>query len=889
MKKWGIGAVVLSIIVLSCFGVLAAFSYKSQNLTDVYSGGEYVSGTINISFSNENAHSIVTSNFKGNITLLDLLKNNNFIEGRDYNCSRAGCGIDYEKIADITASGIDIEEGSAKVIGFELKSPEQIDDLTKIRFSIASNAAKSCDRQIIADILDLGERFVQNSKNSGELCGDEIIGCFDSEASSDLAELGNSLYCENMTLPAAPAFKIGANVRNGTANANVKMSLYDFDMNSLGECTLPKNTQAIEKLGCVINYSLTDEKNMLVCISSDNEDSGYAIEMEQETPNCGTSVQGPPFNKDYNFFAQSMKFDAVGTMEINETTFEAINFGESLAGYASSYIGEKYQGNCSRGCIIPFKISGIDQHLNFGNVELKYVAGGQKGISSKIYALQKKDALLTSKTLTVDIGKAGFQIPITSNATKLYLYLNGNSILTNPVNIVVTPGFDFDVSPRTVLYGAETTFSATTGADVILSSWNFGDEQTATSNGKKIAHRYATYNPEGYTLEVELSRSDGTKAKRTFNLKVGGLNESVTALINEDENRIANVTRQMGSFSPALAESMKKELKIDEINAAISAARASLNNISLDEDYLNIIGELLKVDVPKAISVKEEGNALPLVVGFDSINVDQILEISAVQIESDAEKEQLKQVIVSWFENNYQATIDYKIISRTNDAGDEPILTYVKINVNPKGEGKGAYLILNYPRDSVNFLNNYSEKTTSSGVYIPMDGAANFEFTLSGEVDATNLGIYISPEASQVYESFGLAAGPQFSWGRFFFGMFLLLFAAFAVYIALQEWYKRRYESHLFKNQNDLYNLLSFISNSRKGNVKDEEIKKKLSASKWKGEQIDYSFRKIDAKRTGMWEIPIFRFFEKRKIEKELAKRQAPQINVKKEQGLLKS
>ena len=42
---------------------------------------------------------------------------------------------------------------------------------------------------------------------------------------------------------------------------------------------------------------------------------------------------------------------------------------------------------------------------------------------------------------------------------------------------------------------------------------------------------------------------------------------------------------------------------------------------------------------------------------------------------------------------------------------------------------------------------------------------------------------------------------------------------------------------------------------------------------RWKREQIIYAFKKLTGKRTGMWEIPIFRRFERKKIIKELKKR----------------
>ena len=90
----------------------------------------------------------------------------------------------------------------------------------------------------------------------------------------------------------------------------------------------------------------------------------------------------------------------------------------------------------------------------------------------------------------------------------------------------------------------------------------------------------------------------------------------------------------------------------------------------------------------------------------------------------------------------------------------------------------------------------------------------------------------------------------------------------------MQEWYKKKYESHLFKDKNDLYNIINFIYNSRMSGLSDKQIKVKLEDSGWAGEQVSFAFKKIDGKRTGMFEIPIFKIFEKRKIQQEIEKRQ---------------
>jgi len=91
----------------------------------------------------------------------------------------------------------------------------------------------------------------------------------------------------------------------------------------------------------------------------------------------------------------------------------------------------------------------------------------------------------------------------------------------------------------------------------------------------------------------------------------------------------------------------------------------------------------------------------------------------------------------------------------------------------------------------------------------------------------------------------------------------------------LQEWYKRRYESFLFKNPSDLYNILFFIKNGKNQKLDDSIINEQLKKAKWKNEQINYAFNKFYGKRVGMWEIPLLSWFEKRKIKKEMDIRNA--------------
>jgi len=81
--------------------------------------------------------------------------------------------------------------------------------------------------------------------------------------------------------------------------------------------------------------------------------------------------------------------------------------------------------------------------------------------------------------------------------------------------------------------------------------------------------------------------------------------------------------------------------------------------------------------------------------------------------------------------------------------------------------------------------------------------------------------------------------------------------------VVLQEWYKKKYENYLFKNKNDLYNMVNYVNNSKKRGLKNKEIADNLKKAKWSSEQVKYVMKKYAGKRTGMFELPLTKLMNK--------------------------
>jgi len=867
-KELGILSILaLSIILLGASS--ASFNFIGQNIKTNYLAGDTITGTINISFDKEPAGSQISSNFVGNISLLEFLRKNNLIPGIDYNCSIPNCLSGYSVKNEITS--LNLIENKPTLVGFKINGKNVI--IQGINLSISSDTPPACLRQILVNTLDKNEYFIQNPKYTTTACDVLYSGCFDSSLAASnyqLAAITNSPYCERLTLPPAAAYEFGSTVKNSTNGiSNLKIKLYDSSWTSISECGLPGHTKDTDDLKCIINFTNIKTSDFFVCIANEaGATTDYKIRSEQAGGICGTATVGSStFSNDFEIFAREMQFASVN-MDINDKSIPFV----SLVSYANDYITERYNADCLSDCIIPFEIVGKGQNLIFNSRQLGYKSEGISFTETKLYTLDEDDAKITSKPLNLNLEPAGLKIPLNiSGLMTLDLFIF-NKTASRPLfstNVSISPSFDFDLNPRFALIGIETGFNIIT-TENISSSWKFGDGTSGTSDTKNITHTYAKGGK--YDMEVELIKFDGTRAKKLFKILVGDPRESAMRLIERYDKRIANITDNINSLPEWIKLEVERQVDPIALNDTLSKIKGDFIVASKDEEYIGIVNALLALEVPEAISISRSGT-LPISVGYANIETSHIEDISAQEI---AEDEILKNNIVTWMDQNYETNISFEVYSKFTDGKESPIVTKFKADIKPRiSQTETTYFIINYPAEAARFVKAYGEKPVGSGTYIALSGTAEeIEFVLPSLVEVTSLGAYISPDLSRL-EGAGIIEliRERTRVGLLIFWLLVLLLVTLAAYVALQEWYKRRYEAYLFKNKDDLYNLVNFIYNSRAAGLKDVEIRKKLADNKWNGEQITYAFKKIDGKRTGMYEIPVLKWIEIRKVKQEIEKR----------------
>jgi hypothetical protein len=395
--------------------------------------------------------------------------------------------------------------------------------------------------------------------------------------------------------------------------------------------------------------------------------------------------------------------------------------------------------------------------------------------------------------------------------------------------------------------------------------------------------------------------SNSTQATRQFTIFIGNPKEIANATITAYKKRIPNITTQINSYPVWASAKLQSLLGLSNLTTKLNNIELDYNNATTEEEYRDIMLRILAINVPISVRTSDEADNLPLSVGYESINPNYIEQIT----NQDLNNADLIDQITGWMTQYYNPVISYKQIEVLTDSGSENIGTIFTIQTNPADiVNSEVYLVIGQDVENSGFYNgNYNVQSITSGVdYITLtDQPQTIEFFIEGENNAENLGAYISP----ALDTFGDIEAPSAEcnlnnicdsnedastcpedcskrWIKFTVILWVLLgLGGLVGYIILQEWYKRNYQKSLFPNSNDLFNLINFIYNARRSGLLDSEIKSKLREQKWSGERIRFAFRKIEGKRVGMLEIPIFTRKEHKEVIKQLAARQKNPIDAR--------
>jgi hypothetical protein len=855
-RGFGLGVLgIFAVFTILFFGILAslasAFETRDVEIDKTYGSDENLRGFFNISTSEDLASlmfkavfTMIFSSQDMGLSLKEVLEANNV----NYSCMPASCKDGYLLSNGLAEKRILTNVGEDKIVAFKIQGPGV--SFKSLAFSMFINNSLTCESPVKIDLLNnyIIDWKVENATK--DYSCNYRTGCFISGDSSDSVFINEKPYCEKISLPVSKKFRIGAWIKKGStqfSNDLIEMSLYSLESEWIASCNLPEPNVSGGGVGCEIEYENEKEKEVYVCINA-REDTDYAIKTEGEEP-CGFYSYIEEFNgnfvADYYIFVSTPKYDKIGEIKFSGLDYET---GE--------YIQQEYNNNCSEGCVIPVRlIPSFNGNVMIYNSSLNYVSETGVRVENKIYDTDSMPLRISSGKALINLETLGIKVPSSPGKYDLSLFLNESLIEEREIQVErfrVVQG----VYPRHVVLKNPTLFQIVLGKNVSISEieWNFGDGTILKTTSQKVMY---AYNFSGtYKLKVTLSATDGKSYSGEFNVSVSSAKEAVNYTLSSYQKSINSVDSKILGLLPSWCQRQVKERIIGNLTSQTISLMQMFGKAVSDSEYVAILDSLYSLKVPISIGISLQGGA-PYYVDYQDIDIEKLKKLGAG--EEDAEKERISR----WISENVDLRMEFKVMDAEYRGGKESIGTVFKIKILPKQEQDLKNFVVVEGQSS--FKPDSREQKVDGAFSIAYDDLRQreIEFLQYNVTDPSKLKVYISPVFSGLEgvrferkcnynNKCEKALGENTSNCRdckmrlIYLAIFGIAAFTLLCIVLMIIWYRKKYESYLFKEKKDIYNITSFIRTARKQGMQKGEIYKKLKKEGWNSEQVSYALMKVE-------------------------------------------
>ncbi|MEK6844925.1 MAG: PKD domain-containing protein [Nanoarchaeota archaeon] len=858
---------IIFIAIILIAGVFASYVFGNpkDSIQEKYSKGANIQGWINVSFQNEYANSIFSDSFGNSIELFDLLEtsaNSNL----DYTCAPSNCQSFYTKTAPATQKQIILGAGEEKIIGFVLN--DDMDSITNFSLTIISDAIKSNENQLKINLFNDLTNDVGNTKSyaqADEWSSPRDYSCFDSgepQIKEGGIKSGDNI-CQRATLQEAPGFSLGAWIKKESPSdsLNLKMNLYDIDLGEdVASCDLPSATTQEDGVYCDVNYLVTKQKDYYVCLSAESGTGTYKIKTYGfANDRCG--FKGFPGDEEiaaYKIFTQPRFFDAIGTLEI----LDELPAGDSISYSIGEYIENTYDNlSCGkRNCIVPIKlISNVQQTLTLSG-EIEYDAPYITGLGEKnIYDLSEEPGKITLSAKRIYLNDANFTVPNSVGEHTFKLFLGNAELLTKKIS--VNKGVEIlSINPVKTAAGFPTNFKVKTNANNITIAkykWDFDNDGTIDETTLDNIAKHTYILTGNYNLIISVEDSEGTSSSESFSIDVGSAKDILPDLIIKKQEDLLNVQGEISNYDLFSGSTIENVLNLSGMESNLQKINSKyllIKDSGTEQEFQELLVEFLEIELPKSISKTLDSAPLTFFPKKENIDLSVIETIAGGSYNADLEEKYLD-ALLTWDLNNAPAKISVKEYSANYDLGEEMLVKIFKLDIEDLGAQENFFVFAN-EMEGIGFKDDFSYDG-ENGYYSKEFTGGSIEFYTTEDINIEDLPVFISPslEKLNIDSSSGATpgeAGNKFKWIMFILIIIFVIILGIAVYFVLKKWYKEKYETHLFKNKNDLYNMVTFIQSSKQHGKDNQTISKDLRKSGWSSEQVNYVMRKYSGKNTGM-------------------------------------
>jgi hypothetical protein len=641
--------------ILLAFNLVAAeYDITDSSFGTVYPQNTYLSGWIDISFENQSLNSIFSDSLDNEISLEQMLnKSPNYI----YSCQNNNCEISYSSKNPSTTKSFSLGNDNEEFMGIVFTG--NIEEITSVKFNLSSNALESEENQIRIDILNDGKIDAGNTKVGTQISNKENYGCFDDDELLEEVNIGINTFCQKVELDEAPAFFIGAWIKEITSGEiNITMELY-YETVPIGSCLIDEDeiTTTGGEVFCRVDVPVVQKENYYICMSTEGTGEYKTIGYASTNPDNNCGFIGVPVKNEissYRIGAKGINYGPVGTIEISNN----LPNGDKISDLIEEYIEETYGSLDCTGisCQVPIRlISSTAQNININSIEIKYDKVGLPGIqSNNFYDFELEPGVINSNSQKLYLDNL-FKLSSEIEDFDYTLEFDGEEIFDDKLSI---KEISVMLYPLTAASNFPITFQISIYPEFEFSSykWDFGDGGIETSVGNQKSHTYTTIG--NYTLNVVAITKDNSEFSKSFEISVELPEKMINDLIKELENKISTLKQQMLLLGTFEKDQLYKRINLDEIELNLSYIKEDMKIANKDSEYKQIIDQLLLLKIPQSI-IQTSTNQIFFYPQKSNINLNILEEIT--QETSGVAEDTINSILI-WNQNNLNSKISMKEI-----------------------------------------------------------------------------------------------------------------------------------------------------------------------------------------------------------------------------------
>jgi len=536
------------------------------------------------------------------------------------------------------------------------------------------------------------------------------------------------------------------------------------------------------------------------------------------------------------------------------------------------YVNAKYGGDCSNGCIIPIRFtSGANnQVIKVSDISLSYIAGIST-TTTTIYDLTEAFPKISSEYQRLFLDRAGFSVPSDFESYNFSLKLNNQEVFSEEIEVKDVPIIK-SFMPTSIATAFPTVFRvgvvSPTNVTINSYNWDFGDNKTETTSIDKVIHIYSELGT--YNLKITVTDTRGFSSSRIFEINVSSPKNLIKATLNEMSTNLQKLKTDIQDQASFHQTSINSALKIENLSSGLERLDQEYNAALQEGDLTKqtsemnkIVTELVDVRLPSNIFKTKQADSFLFFPEKNSVDMDIIQSIGGGDYNSER-IEDYKNAVVAWQQENIELKMDFNEFSGEYDSGIEPLVNIFEIIINEKKDIVHDYYLIIPKLQNIGFDRNVEEK--DGFVYVNLKGVSKVNFYTTEDVDFSDIPVFIAPPINKLAVSKITDISEEPKKQKiiiFILSMIFLVVMGIIAYVIIYHWYKRKYENYLFKNRNDLYNIVTYVNNAKKKGLSNKQIILNLKKAGWGSEQIRYVMRKYEGKRTGVVELPLIRLINK--------------------------